>query len=441
MNIKHITYRKDKKEIIIKCLTLLEENSSLSSEGKPRITLGIYYNFIKEIFLENIIFSNDLPERTRRKILHLSIFRWINYKKLDNPNQKIKLFINAINYEYKKAVNQIRKFSVLMFLNIDRDSIKEFWDISLLGESLKLISWNEVSKFDIHNLWERLNFQNNNNSILFKEIEITKASPDIFTFTPILYDVETFDSGAALEIASEKLDLFRAIINLSLVIHRYTYSRPEPIALSKILPSPIYIIFCDNKIDNIYSPVDKYKYKKESVPNNKIDFIKSLSSKFEVTPQSKSTWNFLKNILLLYQNSLDIGSPEFTFLSIWQVLENSLTLNETSINNQQILSRLKQLINCDPYVLEMVEILINTRNKYVHKGNYLEEGDSLLFNLKIITDDVINHLIKLAEIYPSLPDLQEYFSLNSLGNTDLKRKTIVIDSILKTRNDTVNNYK
>ena len=65
----------------------------------------------------------------------------------------------------------------------------------------------------------------------------------------------------------------------------------------------------------------------------------------------------------------------------------------------------------------------------------------MLFNLKIITDDVIYHLIKLAEIYPSLPDLQEYFSLNSLGNSDLNRKTIVIDSILKTRDDKVNNYK
>ena len=208
-------------------------------------------------------------------------------------------------------------------------------EYSLLGDSLKLISWDEISKFGIHNLWEIINLQTKNNSILFKEIETNKATPDIFTFTPVLFDIETYDSGAALEIAAEKLTLFRAIINMSLVIHRYTYFRSEPIALSKILPSPVYVIFCDNKIDNIYSPVDKYKYKNESVPNNKLDFIKSLTSKFEVTPQAKSTWNFLKNILLLYQNSLDIGSPEFTFLSIWQVLENSLNLNETSINNQQ----------------------------------------------------------------------------------------------------------
>lgn len=438
MNKELITYRKNKKEIIIKCLNRLEESSSLSSEGKPKITLSFYYYFIKEIFLENIIFFNDLPESTRRKILHLSISRWIKYKKVDNPNQKIKLFLNAVNYEYKKAVNQIRKYSVLMFLNIDRNSIKDFWDISILGETQKLISWNDIPKFGIQNLWEIINLQNKNNSILIKEIETDKPTPDIFTFTPFLYEVKTFDSGAALEIASEKLDLFRAIVNMSLVIHRYTYFRSEPIALSKILPSPIYVILCDNKIDNIYSPVDKYKYKNESVPNNKLDFIKSLTSKFEVTPQAKSTWNFLRSILLLYQNSLDIVSPEFTFLSIWQVLENCLTLNETSINNQQILTRVKQLINCDPFVLEMVEILINTRNKYVHKGSYLEEGDSLLFNLKIITDEVIYQLIRLAEIYPSMPELQEYFSLNSLGNSDLKRKVNVIESILKIRNFTDN---
>ena len=129
-----ITYRKDKKDIIIKCLTLLEENSSLSSEGKPKITLGIYYNFIKEIFFENIIFFNQLPERTKRKILHLSIFRWIKYKKVDNPNQKIRLFINAVNYVYKKTGTQTKNYSVLMFLNVDRNSIKDFWNISLLGD-------------------------------------------------------------------------------------------------------------------------------------------------------------------------------------------------------------------------------------------------------------------------------------------------------------------
>ena len=140
MKKEQITYQKNKKEIILKCLTLLEENSSLSSEGKPKITLGIYFYFLKEIFLKNIVFFNDLPERTRRKILHLSIFRWIKYKKVDNPNQKIRLFIKAVNQEYKKTESLINKYSVLMFLNLERNSIVDFWKVSLLGQEMKLIS-------------------------------------------------------------------------------------------------------------------------------------------------------------------------------------------------------------------------------------------------------------------------------------------------------------
>ena len=85
-----------------------------------------------------------------------------------------------------------------MFLNVDRNSIKDFWNISLLGHLLKLISWNEVSKFGIHNLWEIINLQTNNNSILIKEIETNKATPDISTFTPVLYDVETFNSRCSI---------------------------------------------------------------------------------------------------------------------------------------------------------------------------------------------------------------------------------------------------
>ena len=62
-----ITYRKDKKDIIIKCLTLLEENSSLSSEGKPKITLGIYYNFIKKYFLKTLYFLMNYLKEQKEK--------------------------------------------------------------------------------------------------------------------------------------------------------------------------------------------------------------------------------------------------------------------------------------------------------------------------------------------------------------------------------------
>ena len=177
-----------------------------------------------------------------------------------------------------------------------------------------------------------LYLQDNNSPIIVKNQIDAKPFPNRITFTPVIFDIETYDSGAALEIASEKLDLFRAIINMSLVIHKYTYFRSVPHAMSKILPSPIYVIICDGKIDNVYSQSDKYHYKRVSIPEGKLSFIASLTLKFGNEPEAKSTWKFIKQILLLYQNSLDIVSPEFTFLSLWQVLENCLSLNETSIN-------------------------------------------------------------------------------------------------------------
>ena len=64
----------------------------------------------------------------------------------------------------------------------------------------------------------------------------------------------------------------------------------------------------------------------------------------------------------------------------------------------------------------------------------LKKGILLLSQLKIITDDVIYQLIKLAEIYPSLPDLQKKFYLYFIRKFCFsKRKSNVIESIINLR--------
>ena len=81
----------------------------------------------------------------------------------------------------------------------------------------------------------------------------------------------------------------------------------------------------------------------------------------------------------------------------------------------------------------MIEIIIDKRNRLVHSGKFLEDGDRIFFILKLITDSIIRRFIYLADRYPTLPELKDYVSFSSLGDSDLARKQAVIEKITKER--------
>ncbi len=81
----------------------------------------------------------------------------------------------------------------------------------------------------------------------------------------------------------------------------------------------------------------------------------------------------------------------------------------------------------------MIEIIIHKRNKLVHSGKFLEDGDRIFFILKLITDSIIRRFIYLGDRYPTLPELKDYVSFTSLGDGDLERKQTVICKINEER--------
>ncbi|HPD63771.1 MAG TPA: hypothetical protein PLP77_10280, partial [Anaerolineaceae bacterium] len=300
MRNKKIIFPESRKRAILNCLNHIEENATISADGKPSITMDILIDFAEEILSEYLPVSENFPERTKKGIVFSAQMRWLKYKKTTNPEQKLNLFVRALKFEIANLEKRKSEYRVLMFLNVDPSTISEFAQVNLLGETLSLISWNDVKGMDTSDLWQEVKFQDRNNPLLWDIPDLNKPAPDAVSFTPFLFVTKTYGPEAAVEIASNRMDHFRAILNIPSSLGKYTHFRSQPKALSEILPSPIYVIFDEHgKRKSIYFTIEKYEYKQKKIPNDRISSIQFLLSKITVDHAANSTWNYLINILRL----------------------------------------------------------------------------------------------------------------------------------------------
>lgn len=429
---KKLSFDDKKAASIIRCLKHIEENEVSGENGNPAITIDALYFFVGELFREYIPGNKGYPERTWRKIIFKAQSRWLKYKKTKNDKLKLSLFLRAVQVEINKA--EKAKFSVLMFLNLDSDSIKEYQNVQILDKNIKFISWLDVSALDIKGLWSEIYSQGHKGQFVHQYDPTKEPLPLYLTFTPVLLETETWGPEAAVEIGSDCIDLLRAAFNIPFTLGGFTFFRSEARALSKILPSPVYVIFDkDGRRDSVYYTIDSFHYKKEKIDQRGKKSIDFLLSKIGSSPPTQSSWEYIVDILRLYQKCLDISTVEIAFLTMWQVLEKSVCLGDAWAKNQDIRSRTSVFVELDAISSDMLDVVISQRNMLVHSGKFLDNGDHMFFNLKLITDAVIRSLVYHADKYPTLQELKEYVAMSSLGDFDLQRKEKVIKKILAQR--------
>jgi len=434
MQNKNFLIPDNKKEVIFNCLNHIEQNATVNTDGQPAITMDVFIDFANEILCEYLPIEENFPERTKKRIVFSALMRWLKYKRTNNPQKKINLFIQALKYEIKNIQKRKSRYRVLMFLNIAPLTIGIFSQVTILGETLKFISWQDVHEMDISGLWREVKIHDRNNPILWDVSEPEKLAPHSDKFTPILYEVNTYGPEAAIELASDRIDLLRAIINTPSALGSYTYFRSQPGALSKVLPSPIFVFFSEEgKRISVYHTIEKFNYNQIKLSQDRISSIQYLLSKVSSLPAPHCTWAFLINVLHLYQRALDTTTTEAAYLTMWQVLENCIGLGEELTRNKGIQSRIISLLQADSLTREIIDIIVDKRNKLVHSGEFLEDGDRLFFILKLLTDSIIRRFINLADQYPTLSELKEYVSLISLGDGVLERKQSVIGKIIEER--------
>lgn len=431
----------DREALAIKrSLDWFEANTKVNPEGSivkssnDRFT----YNSAIEVLNHCVPIDENIPERTRRKIIFATLIRWLKYRKYRKIKNVFKSFIAALQVEIRYFERRKSNFQVLMFLNINRHSLKELMKIKIMGDTMQFIDWEELNKFDIDKFINEIAFFDIRNAVLM-DIGGNQPIFDRMKFSPILFKSNTYGPEAAIELAEDIVDVLRLMFNIPSVVGSYISFRSLPKAISKILPSPVFGIFDEHGrfISPVYYTIEKFDYNQIwQIPIDRVDSIKFLLEKLESKPDPKSSWNFVLNTLIQYQRALDIELVEPAYLAMWQVIENGVGLGERIRLNRDIEKRILSFVELTPIQRDMLHMLIQNRNDLVHSGTYPKRGDEIFFILKLITDAVIRSLINLANTFDTTTEMRDYIKYHSLSKEELIRKTDVIKKIEEFRKST-----
>jgi len=87
-------------KILFDCIKWLKENSKTNSDGKWSVVWSLQSMVIDELLFDNLIFSEDIPENEKHKIIRLAINRWWKYKKYRESNKPVNGFCDAVLYVF-----------------------------------------------------------------------------------------------------------------------------------------------------------------------------------------------------------------------------------------------------------------------------------------------------------------------------------------------------
>jgi hypothetical protein len=425
---------KEKESVIKRCIDYFIENSTFDKNGKISTALSIEYYAAIELLNAYIPNEAQIPESTIRIVIRKTMNRFLRYKKYSENPYPVRAFYEAFDIELNRIQKKRTSYFVAMFLNLDYQSTKMFKDISIIDDSIEFISWGKFSEFDVENLWKQLDFENQSNVILLKDDDY--SFPDRLTFTPVIIEISNSNIKAAIDLASEKIDLLRAFINTSFSLLQYTYFRSKPKELSKILPTPIYAVFNEQKgFQKIFYSLEEYSYSNVKIPQDRIEIIDHLFDIYSKQRIDNDLNSYLISILQHYQKALDMVHPEIAYLAMWRVLEYSISLGDKGINNDKLKSRIKNLIKPNQIQKDIIHLITDQRNSLVHTGIFPDKSDNIYFILKDIVDHIIYRLIILSYHFDSVAELHQYLIFAERGDADLYRTKNVIEKILKNRTE------
>ena len=386
----------ESKRAVSESLKWFKDNSKTGDDGSVSTAFGIRYFMAKEIIVLYTRVPGSITERTHRRAVNLAIQSWLKNKEYRENDDILSSFLKALEVESSQLEKNREVFNVLMFLNVD-ESIRSLEPISILGDVLSVKSWNELSPLRVDDLWKEKHLMGRSNAI-FATVE-NKLVPRSWDFMPVLLSLKSYGPEAAVYLASDRFDVLRAILNMSVLRGHITFFS-EPKQLSVFLPTPVFGVFkSDGTMVSSYRTTEKYDYhdyRKSTIEDAWLPKAKSLLPFFEQELKYPSTSQHVLGLMRLYQAAIDLNSTSSAFLGMWQVLESAVTFGKENIRQSELVSRVSTLLNMDSMFQHSLKVLKETRNQLAHNGEFDEDDDDLLRILKLIADVCVSTLIGLG---------------------------------------------
>jgi hypothetical protein len=429
-------YEKNK-EIIWSCLILLED---LAGESRNFNFLDPRTIMAQSLLIAKVPLLTEGPIRST--LIKNAIYKWLSYKIAEDKPTKLNNFLEALKLEAENTLGHEKCFSVLFFLPIDLHLSIEKSYYQVNSHEIWRVDWQMLSAFlsddqwsDAHTACQKSGLFNASTSSAGKVTYTLNRQQ----FYPYLISVHAYNNDDAFYRAYKIISLFRAAINLPKVFFTYTIVSSE-VARVQVPDSPVFWTFnehgylaYDSLRTNSNSSI--YHYSSNSFDARKTKEYAKWMNFIEDSPAAGTTKQWIHRLLLLYLEAVDSIEPNHAFLLMYQTIENALMLGENFENlpSQKMKQRFKSLLSSDWLHDNLFDELILVRNGIVHRGVFPDIEDKCFDNLKLITEFVINELIKLSSKYPKIRDLPTYIGLKSQPNQTLEDQKKIIDDLLTSR--------
>jgi hypothetical protein len=323
-----------------------------------------------------------------------------------NHFEKFPNFIDFLQKEINEYVNRpFQTYQILFPFHGIGDGFKNQKHLSILGSTFQIENWEKLQR-DL----EFPQFINQAKGFLGRDCRILQE-----VFTPLIITIDGRDEEEAFERAFRSYDIIRTSINLVSVIFlvRHQWGGfPKP--YSSFMPPPVFGIFSyeGNYLNLFYNETKYQEYNKTIItPEQMIDLVHFISKLHEPQNHSDSMHMFIEAILM-YGRAIDNFDWRLSFIFLRQVFEELTLKSIDKLTERDVITRVSTILNLGTIDTDMLEVMYNSRNNLVHESVFPESNSFAMDEfsyLKSFVDRLVNISYKNIEIYPTIPQLSEFY--------------------------------
>jgi len=408
-------------------LRYIEENISLFDTGTTSLSgsnIILFDNNVYALLYQIKNFQNTLLPEEKQYVIRQAIkeIRATSHLSIENFQSALQIQVDAIcNQSYKR-------FFLVIPSKIKFDPQIDT-EIPVLNTKIKIVNSNYLK--ENYNLNEKVltdfNFQ-------LKEISDLLNSNECFF---LIEQWGRYDEQASKE-AYKQFELFRSILNF--VADYQTYDLFQfgiPKASSFIYPSKFALVF-DNEKNLIQHLIVTLQLEDKPIktPSDIKKICKYISEAKKILQKLEKIEDLeLRNLLIssfeLHCDALDFESHSWlSCFHLWQILE-SISLYNHSITYDQVCKRIVSLLGHFHPWNDIIQLFLQKRNNFVHRGNKSEFTRSDINAIKGLVQFSMIRLLQLSDEFKDLEGLNFFYEgidyyHKSIGILDYSCKDKVI---------------
>ncbi len=368
----------------------LDDLLSLNADGSVGLGWDQESDTAIEMLADLVAFPSDVPARRKRALTQRAVIDSVKTRSL-SPN----VVINKL----QAGTNSYRKLPPRPFILMSTISMRHLHPLSTIRirNSTLTFSARPPSRFVLPARATRGHVHHGDRPRDYASVRV---------------HVREREETAAVDLALDRLDLWRSIWNFFLNSGRWRVSSHQDKPLNALVLGPIHTLHLpDGKpaTDTIWWEPSYVEPLQPAKLDSNLDELR----KFERTVRERLRRSYLRaaleRLLIRYVRALDESDKNAAFLKLWGVLEE---LTNTGKASYSVTVRRAAFLWPEPlFRRRLLEHLRELRNRMVHQGHSPDDGERMAQQLKVHVEALLRFLLQRPRLFKSMDEVGHFLDL------------------------------